>query len=92
MLATVFIIVHVNTMLAVSDLNLIGQVGGGNYVYETMDECAQAIETGLKLEGNLKDHERNSNGQYVSFTNSNPSGGFSSYVCMRVKIPLGTKP
>lgn len=87
MLTTAFIIIHVNTTVAVSDIQLIGQVGGFEYSYETILECADAIERSLKLEGTFEDYQRNAQGQFIAYTEPSSLGGFRSYACVRVKLP-----
>lgn len=91
MLTSAFIIMYVNTTITVSSIQMIEQVLHNDLHFETITECADAIETGLKAEGTLQNYERDPQGRFIAYNEPSSLGGFRSIVCVKVSIPKNMK-
>ena len=94
MLTSAFVIIYVNTTITVTSIQHIDQVMANDRAFETISECAEAIETGLKLEGILQNYERNYQGRSITYTEPSSLGGFRSFACVKVSVPnnMNTRP
>ena len=87
MLTSAFIIMYVNTTITVSSIQSIEQVFHNDHHFETITECADAIEKGLKAEGILQNYERDPKGRFIAYTEPSYLGGFRSIVCVKASLP-----